>query len=340
MRKTLWAIVMLAAGAALLYAVTVAGNLDVLGTLTAAVVDFTGSTSTAPMKSGTALPVACSVGQAFFKTDAAAGQNIYLCTATNTWTQVQGGGGGGSFDWKPDSRYIWAKADFLGLSLSSSSYSEGGFWFLRQEGTQNLNNPIGPRGSALALGTATISTTTTSGNRTRYYTALHYGSFPDSASGLYGMTTVPWEIVVVFRWPTTADSSNSTTVISLSTDNSGWPTRGFGVRYIAGTDTYLTFYSSNNENAWESTSATTVTPDTEWHRLKIRSDGATAYKVWVSLDGGPEVDVCPSGCTLTQGTIGGIVIFRLIFAIQTDEAAQKLFQLDYVHFWLDRGVAR
>ena len=339
MRKTLWAIVMLTAGAALLYAVTVAGNLDVLGTLTAAVVDFTGSTATAPMKSGTALPASCSVGQAFFKTDATAGQNIYLCTAANTWTQVQGGGGGGSFDWQPDSRYIWAKADFLGAT-TGTSYSEGGVLLIKTEGTQGLNAPSGGQGSALALGTAAISTTTTSGNRTRYNTPLQPAGFAGDANGLYALTTVPWEIVVVFRWPTAAYLSNSTTVVALGTENLGWPPRGIGVRYIDGTDTYLTLYSSSSDGSWGTTSATTVTPGTGWHRLKIRSDGATAYKVWVSIDGSPEVDVCPSGCTLTQPISGGSVLYRLLFAIQTDVAEQKLFQLDYVHFWLDRGAAR
>ncbi len=35
----------------------------------------------------------CTVGQRYFRTDAVAGQNIYLCTAApNVWTQVSGGG--------------------------------------------------------------------------------------------------------------------------------------------------------------------------------------------------------------------------------------------------------
>ena len=340
MRKTLWAIVMLVASTVLLLAVTVAGDLDVLGTLTAAVVDFTGSVSTAPMKAGTALPASCSVGQAFFKTDAAAGQNIYLCTAANTWTQVQGGGGGGSFDWKPDSRYIWAKADFIGLFGSNSSHSEGGFVFLRNEGSQNLNNPAGGGVSALEPGIAAISTTTTAGNRTRYSTTLSSLAFLNSASSLYGLTTVPWEIMVVFRWPTADYLSNSTTVLALGRDGTAWPPRGVGVRYIDGTDTYLTLYASDTDGSWGTTSATTVTPGTEWHKLKIRSDGATTYKMWVSIDGGTEVDVCPSGCALTLPTSTGMYLIRLIFAIQTDAAEQNLFQLDYVHFWLDRGAAR
>jgi hypothetical protein len=39
-----------------------------------------------PFQTGTTLPSTCSTGQAFFKTDAPAGQNIYACTAANIWT--------------------------------------------------------------------------------------------------------------------------------------------------------------------------------------------------------------------------------------------------------------
>lgn len=52
-------------------------------------VDFSGAASTKPFKTGTSLPASCTTGAAFLNLAAAAGQNIYLCTATNTWTQVQ-----------------------------------------------------------------------------------------------------------------------------------------------------------------------------------------------------------------------------------------------------------
>jgi len=55
-------------------------------------VDFTGAMSTAPFKSGAALPSSCSVGQMFYLTSAAAGTNLYGCTATNTWTLEAGTG--------------------------------------------------------------------------------------------------------------------------------------------------------------------------------------------------------------------------------------------------------
>src|SRR5580692_2397154 len=52
-------------------------------------VDFSGASSTLPSQIGTALPVTCQLGATFVLTSAAAGQNWFLCTATNVWT-VQG----------------------------------------------------------------------------------------------------------------------------------------------------------------------------------------------------------------------------------------------------------
>jgi hypothetical protein len=57
-------------------------------------IDFSAKTSTKPAKSGTLAPSTCGVGEVFFDTDATAGENWLLCTATNEWTAVVGGGGG------------------------------------------------------------------------------------------------------------------------------------------------------------------------------------------------------------------------------------------------------
>jgi hypothetical protein len=53
-------------------------------------VDFTGANSTKPYKSGSSLPLTCGVGEAFFNTSAAAGKNLYICTAPNVWTLQNG----------------------------------------------------------------------------------------------------------------------------------------------------------------------------------------------------------------------------------------------------------
>ncbi|MDX2153910.1 MAG: hypothetical protein SFV54_24430 [Bryobacteraceae bacterium] len=53
-------------------------------------IDFSGATYTRPIKTGTSLPATCDTGDLFFRTNAAPGQNIYGCSATNTWTLMSG----------------------------------------------------------------------------------------------------------------------------------------------------------------------------------------------------------------------------------------------------------
>jgi predicted nucleic acid-binding protein len=55
-----------------------------------------GSDRTAPIKTGTTLPTTCTQGDVYFKADETAGQNLYFCTATNTWTKMAGSGVCGS----------------------------------------------------------------------------------------------------------------------------------------------------------------------------------------------------------------------------------------------------
>lgn len=45
--------------------------------------DISGKTSTKPVKTGTAMPGTCSVGELFYKSDASAGQNLFGCTSPN-----------------------------------------------------------------------------------------------------------------------------------------------------------------------------------------------------------------------------------------------------------------
>lgn len=55
-------------------------------------VDFSQAASTKPSKMGSTLPVACALGETFFLTTAASGQNLYGCTAPNTWNVMSGAG--------------------------------------------------------------------------------------------------------------------------------------------------------------------------------------------------------------------------------------------------------
>jgi hypothetical protein len=60
--------------------------------------DHSGSTETLPARKGllSARPSTCTQGAQYFATDATAGQNIYLCSSTDTWTQVAGAASAGS----------------------------------------------------------------------------------------------------------------------------------------------------------------------------------------------------------------------------------------------------
>lgn len=64
---------------------------------TGSVMDASQAAVTKPFRVGTTVPASCSVGQAFFKSDAAPGQNLYLCTSTDTWSAVQGGASAGTY---------------------------------------------------------------------------------------------------------------------------------------------------------------------------------------------------------------------------------------------------
>jgi hypothetical protein len=59
-------------------------------------VDFSQAGLTRSFQTGTVLPPVCSPGDLFFNSAGPAGQNVYGCTATNTWALEGGGGGGGA----------------------------------------------------------------------------------------------------------------------------------------------------------------------------------------------------------------------------------------------------
>lgn len=75
--------------------------------------DASGAASTSPAKAGTSIPGTCTVGDQFFKTDATAGQNLYYCTATNTFTQQLNSGGGGGAG-RPYLNYQGTNSDVTG----------------------------------------------------------------------------------------------------------------------------------------------------------------------------------------------------------------------------------
>lgn len=75
-------------------------------------------TTSVLIPNGTTVPGTCSVGMLYFDNDAAAGVNLYGCTATNTWTLLgDGGGGGGSVS----TDTIWDVAGDLVVGTGSNA---------------------------------------------------------------------------------------------------------------------------------------------------------------------------------------------------------------------------
>lgn len=79
-------------------------------------VDFTQAPATAPVKAGTTPPETCNVGELFYDTDGTPGQNLYGCTALNTWTLEAGSGGGGGAS-------AFNQLTDLKVTLSSNTYT-------------------------------------------------------------------------------------------------------------------------------------------------------------------------------------------------------------------------
>jgi hypothetical protein len=114
--------------------------------------DATGAASTAPAKTGTSLPGTCVVGDLYFKSDAAAGQNIYECQATNTWTQQTGGGGtpGGS----SGQLQVNSSGSFAG---QATVFGAGMTTTLKQTGVECTSGTISLSGSTWTYPGGTVS---------------------------------------------------------------------------------------------------------------------------------------------------------------------------------------
>jgi hypothetical protein len=154
------------------------GNNTFAGTL-----DFSGA-SAVRIKTGTTVPASCTIGDVFFDTDATAGQNVYGCTATNTWT-LQGDGGGGS-----STAYISFPA---------------------------ANCQLGAAGTGFAL---PASLYPSPGCATGTNTLVGYLEWPDADGDYYAQATIPLtgtiaSINVSGKWRTSATTGD--VVIQLQT---------------------------------------------------------------------------------------------------------------------------
>ena len=166
-------------------------------------VDFTGAASTRPFKSGTALPSTCSVGEMFYLTNAAAGTNVYGCTAANTWT-LEAGTGAQSASQLSDLAAARTSATTLTIGASCS-----------------IATPCNVRfGSAAHAYTSSTSATITAGTGTAYIYLDPSGNLTvghnltlTCASGCVaapGVTAFPSSSIPLFTWTATNGAWDAT----------------------------------------------------------------------------------------------------------------------------------
>jgi hypothetical protein len=97
----------------------VAGN-PLIGLATT--IDLGAKVAVTPWRIGPTAPATCTIGQAFYDTDAPPGQNLMACTAANTWTLQSGGGGGGGHIIQEEGASLTQRANlnFIGAALTAS----------------------------------------------------------------------------------------------------------------------------------------------------------------------------------------------------------------------------
>jgi hypothetical protein len=283
--------------------------------------DAGAATYTIPAKVGTTPPGTCTVGEQFFDSDAEAGNNLMLCTATNTWTAVtSGGGGGGSQICAPgDVSWVCAVEEFV--SGGTTSLQIGALGWFNSNATVALQTGARPY-----YGVARFSSGSTSGNN-------GVVSLSPTGSQIFGNvytdTTKIWEEKKIFRLGQTSDITFRI-AFGVWASNGAAVSRGIGLRPTSGD--FAVVWGAGGEQGSVSTG---VAIDTAWHTFRIYTDG-TDKKVYAQLDNGTPITACPSGCDLTIATGSSFWTDAANghpwFYVQTDATGAKHIDADYWSF--------
>ena len=157
---------------------------------------------------------------------------------------------------------------------------------------------------------------------------IHLSSAFAQLGAPYNNTDKPWESVFVFR---ANQAANANVRVGLAYGTSATIGGGLAVR-MGATNWEVCWGAGGGEQAGVIDLGDPI--DTDWHTLRIYSDGITAKKAYVRWDGGTPVTACPSGCTLT---IAGASSFwasnvTAIFNVITNTAVAATVDADLFAF--------
>lgn len=128
-------------GLFLVFALSAHGQGSVSNRTTTGTVDDSGAVSTKPVKAAASLPGTCGVTELFYLTSATAGQNLYGCTSTNTWS-IQSGtatAGGSTGDIQRNNAGVFSAANIKQQSDGSLLASKAIDWASCQTQTTGSN---------------------------------------------------------------------------------------------------------------------------------------------------------------------------------------------------------
>lgn len=292
-----------------------------------AVNDARSAAHTMPAKTGlaSAKPGTCNVGEEYFATDSAAGQNKWLCTALNTWTQQSGGGA--TYTGVNNVNVTGTTISYDPLDVTQMYMDERWCTSSNANGQYGFSTATTGSGSAvIAASTATDAnhpcgiklSNTTSGQGVLLHTAGN-GNAMISTAILQPGTVKPITVEVQFRI-----SSTSNIVFYAGLMNSpvlpGAFNNGCFIRYNTDLGTPDTGWMAVCANAGGTfiTGAIAGTLDTNIHRLRMSSSVAGS---WVfALDGGAPT-------TLSAQIPSGSALMPYIWASNATGQTAKTFDL-------------
>jgi len=320
------------ATATLLAQTTINGGRTITGAF-----DASGAATTKPVKTGTADPATCGIGELFYRTDTA---TLKHCSATNTWTAVGGGGADVGYD-VGETSVIVLREDFFSGSTGTSSPNAGSNNFytaLLQGGSAS-----GATGDENHPGVFTAVSNATNANSgvvfnpgAPSYGYLHYDS----------VNNLDWTLTYIMKLGST---SNARVWLGLGTGTSSpTPDRFLGFRYDTSPG-YADDTKNGGSGSWvvQTCNGTTtcadgsgtsvvvnVVPTTNWVKFQTIKSGSTyTFKI----DGTTRATVCPSGCDTTITAQGQGLWPQMNLAFEAGGSVTH--SIDFMYFRLS-GLTR
>jgi hypothetical protein len=268
-------------------------------------VNFSGAASTISWKTGTSLPSTCSVGESFFKTNASAGQNVYGCTATNTWT-LQGGSGGGLNYF--DHTVFHEVEQFCGTTDTALAIGTQTRW-----GTTGIGGGTAiaapNAGDAQHVCTARLGTGSTAGQGTGFY------EYP-TAQIINPNTNYTWQVEYIFMLESTASIRVKVGLTDQS--NTITPTNFIGLRFDTNLGDAAFQYQACTSGTCTTTSSGVAPSASTFYRVRMRG---TASGTWAFC-----LNACGTETTINTNVPTASLTPAVMIA--TDTTVAKFMQVD------------